>query len=299
MKKYTLFRPRIRSRHPSHNILRAYNKTLPLLPFKSVIRFGSFTEMISTVSNGGNRIELNTVNAIEKSANKLLMKKCFTENDVKTADWWTYQELNGTIHVFESFASNNLEDVLINSLENLSFPIISKHIKGSRGKGNIKHNTPEEFQTWLESKTNLDNYIFEKYYNYNREYRLHVSENGCFYTCRKMLKNDAPQEVRWYRNDDYCNWILEDNELFDKPVNWDEIVEESVKALKAVGLDFGAIDLRIQSAKDSDGNLRENPKFIIVEINSAPSLGNKTAEKYIEELPKLLKNKYKRTISKK
>lgn len=296
MKKYTLFRPRIRSRHPSHNILRAYNKTLPLLPFKSVIRFGSFTEMISAVSNGGNRIELNTVNAIEKSANKLLMKECFTENNVKTADWWIYS-FDRTDN--ESYPFFNINDKEFFSLENLPYPIISKSLNGSRGKGNIKHNTPEEFQTWLESKTNLDNYIFEKYYNYNREYRLHVSENGCFYTCRKMLKNDAPQEVRWYRNDDYCNWILEDNELFDKPVNWDEIVEESVKALKAVGLDFGAIDLRIQSAKDSDGNLRENPKFIIVEINSAPSFGDKTAEKYIEELPKLLKNKYKRTINKK
>ena len=41
------------------------------------------------------------------------------------------------------------------------------------------------------------------------------------------------------------------------------LVDECVKALKAVGLDFGAIDLRVQSAKDSDGELREEPKFIV------------------------------------
>ena len=138
----------------------------------------------------------------------------------------------------------------------------------------------------------LSKYIFEKYYNYNREYRLHVSENGCFYTCRKMLKTEAPQEARWYRNDEHCVWILEDNESFDKPVNWDKVVEESVKSLKAVGLDFGAVDLRIQSSKKANGEVRDEPKFIVVEINSAPSFGDKTTEKYIEELPKLLINKY-------
>ncbi len=70
-----------------------------------------------------------------------------------------------------------------------------------------------------------------------------------------------------------------------------------VEALKAVGLDFGAIDLRIQSSKDRNGELRENPEFIVVEINSAPSLGEETLKRYITELPNLLKNKYARKIS--
>jgi glutathione synthase/RimK-type ligase-like ATP-grasp enzyme len=76
--------------------------------------------------------------------------------------------------------------------------------------------------------------------------------------------------------------------MFDKPVNWDVIVEESVKALNAVGLDFGAVDLRCQSAKYSKGRTREDPDFIVVEINSAPSFGELTLQKYIEELPKIL-----------
>lgn len=274
-KQFTQFRPVIRSRHPSHDILRRENKTLPLLPFKSVIRFGSSKEFTD------GRIELNTVEAIKNSSNKLLMKDCFTDNYVKTADWWQYL-IDGM------FANqiNNEEDCI----ENLPYPIISKHIFGSRGTGNKKHDNQESLETWMEGK-DLSKYIFEKYYNYNREYRLHVSKNGCFYTCRKMLKAEAPQEVRWYRNDQHCVWVLEENESFDKPVNWDNVVEESVKALKAVGLDFGAVDLRIQSAKNKDGDLRESPKFIVVEINSAPSLGSITTLKYIDELPKLLTEK--------
>ena len=49
-----------------------------------------------------------------------------------------------------------------------------------------------------------------------------------------MLKSDAPEEVRWYRNDAHCVWIMEDNESFDKPVNWDSIVEECVKSVDAI-----------------------------------------------------------------
>lgn len=288
MPRYTLFRPRIRSRHPSHDILRAKHKTLPLLPFKSVIRFGSFTELRSAISNGGNRIEINTTQAIKNSANKLLMKSSFTDNNVKTANWWTYcnTELdNGFVK------KDGVEDNTLINIEELTFPIISKHIRGSRGTGNKKHDTQEQLESWMEGK-NLDNYIFEKYYNYVREYRLHVDSEGCFYACRKMLKSDAPQEHRWYRNDDHCVWVMETNDLFDRPTNWNELVEESVKALNAVGLDIGAIDLRIQSATDSEGEQRENPEFIIVEINSAPSFGEITSEKYIEQIPKILNKKY-------
>lgn len=289
-KRFTKWRPIIRSRHPSHDSLRRRNplKLLPLLPFKSLIRFGSSTELQSTIANGGDRIELNTIEAIKNSSNKLLMKQCFTNTNVKTADWWNIYIGGYDFEGIPLAMKFNYEEPEL--LHLLPYPIISKHIFGSRGTGNKKHDNQESLEAWMEGK-DLSKYIFEKYYNYNREYRLHISKNGCFYTCRKMLKAEAPQEARWYRNDEHCVWVLEENESFDKPVNWDNVVEESVKALKAVGLDFGAVDLRIQSSKNKDGDLRETPKFIVVEINSAPSCGTITTIKYAEELPKLLREK--------
>ena len=275
--KYTLFRPRIRSRHPSHSILRPIHKKLPLFSKRSVIRFGSSHEY------SDDRIEVNTVAAIKKSSNKYLMKMAFTNWEVTTANWWTYEQ-------GEFVYQSGLEDDQISEIEELPYPIVAKKHYGSRNNGNTKIDSAEQFKEWSDGKV-LGNYIFEKYYSYNREYRLHVTEDGCFYACRKMLKSDAPQEVRWYRNDAHCVWILEDNESFDKPANWDNIEAECVKALKAVGLDFGAIDLRVQSAKDSDGELREEPRFIVVEINSAPSFGEKTIEKYIEVLPQIINKK--------
>ena len=172
----------------------------------------------------------------------------------------------------------------------LPYPIVAKHHFGSRGKGNYLLNSKEELQEWLNGK-NIENYIFEKFYNYNREYRLHVSKNGCFYTCRKMLKNDVPKEQRWFRNDSNSVWVLETNEAFDKPKNWKDIEKECINALNATGLDFGACDVRVQSAKTEKGKERTEIDFIIVEINSAPSMGEITEQRYKEELPKLLKDK--------
>ena len=287
-RKFTKFRPQIRSRHPSHSILRFRNKTLPLLPFKSVIRLGSTTELKS----GDERIELNSINAIKNSSNKLLMKQCFTSESVKTAIWWIYKGDEN----FELQTNGDAENEL-QHISELTFPIIAKSKFGSRGKGNYKLNNQEELNQWLEGKT-TDRYIFEKFYNFNREYRLHVDKHGCFYTCRKMLKTDTPENSRWFRNDSNSVWILEENTSFDRPVNWDSIVEQCVTALKAVGLDFGAVDLRVQGSNNNNGERRSNPDFIVIEINSAPSFGTITAQKYIERLPTLLKEKYNEESSK-
>lgn len=274
-KKFTKFRPQIRSRHPSHSVLRVKGY-LPFMTFPCVIRFGSSTELPDTKNKGGRRIEINTVEAIKTSSNKRLMKEAFKRGNVRTALWYT---LKGG-RLYDEINERYIE------LENLDYPIIAKSNYGSRGRGNTKLDSIEELRGYLNTKGNLNNYIFEKFYNFAREYRLHVTEDGCFYTCRKMMKKDTPEDDKWFKNDQNCIWAMESNPNFDKPFNWEEVERESIKALKAVGLDFGAIDLRIQSNKQSD-----NPSFIVVEINSAPSFGEVTAEKYKQMLPKLILKK--------
>lgn len=274
------FRPRIRSRHPSHEPLRIH---LPKMTTRSFIRLGSTTEV---PTDGRKYIEVNTVQAIKNSASKLLMKFCFDTENIKTADWWTYEGTN-------AFLKEGDQDQMT-IIENLTYPLVAKHIFGSRGTGNYLLKSQQELEAWLPGKT-LENYIFEKFYNYNREYRLHVTKDGCFYTCRKMLKEDTPADKRWFRNDSNSIWVVEDNPTFDKPSNWDIIVAESVKALNAVGLDFGAVDVRVQSSTKTSkkkGEVpRENPEFIIIEINSAPSFGEITLQRYLEMIPKIVESK--------
>ena len=275
----TRFRPQIRSRHPSHAPLRVRG-VLTMFPVQSVVRFGSSTELPDTVANGGNRIELNTVKAISNSSNKILMKQCFNKLKVKTARWWLY---NKGFFLLENNPSKKM------TFDELNYPIIAKHKFGSRGRGNVKINSSDEMQSWLSNCNQIQNFVFEVYLNFTREYRLHVTEQGCFYTCRKVIKNITPKDERWFRNDSNSSWLLESNPRFQKPVNWEEIVHHCILALKSVGLDFGAVDLKVQAAYDPTTQKKRNKcDFIVIEINSAPSFGEKTLTMYKEMLSNLL-----------
>ena len=301
-KKYTLFRPMILSRHPSHDILRLKHKKIAALPYRSVIRFGSSTEVEDTVAKGGKRIEINTVNAIKISANKLLMKQKFAEAGVKTAPWYIYNQNGNGLHFRKQFPEKN-DDTNSEGWEdfnevNLEYPIVAKAHYGSKGKGNTLIKSQEELDTWMQGKT-LSNYIFEKFMNFGHEFRLHVTEDGCFYTCRKALKQDVPEDQKWRRHDDNCVWFLETNENFHKPNSWNDIVSDCVKALKAVGADLLSFDVRVQTPRDKDGNLRPYQEYILLECNSASSMDNGTgevsvcAQKYIDEIPKIIIRKAK------
>lgn len=256
-----------------------------MLPVKSVIRLGSITPIENVVSKGGDIVEINTIEAVTNSANKLLMKQCFVKAGINTANWFLRDEKG----IF--WAQKGLDEKPIQVATNkLPYPILAKSKMGSRGRGNYKLNSEEELKVWLEKK-HADSYIFERYYPYAREYRLHVTADGCFYPIRKMLKADSPKDKSWQRHDDNCVWYIEDNKGFDKPVNWDEIVAQCMKALSAVGLDIASFDVRVQSTLKTDNTPRANPEFIIIECNSASSFGKITAEKYKSILPPLILKK--------
>lgn len=283
-KSFGKYRPMIRSRHPSHSGLRY---SMEKLPFRSVIRFGSLTELTDIASLNGKRVELNSKEGIKNSSSKFNMKECFSQEGVKTARWYMF---DGSKFQDRSIECES-EDFDVDPID-LEYPIVAKSFFGSRGNGNYLIKSQKELNEWKEDK-NLKNYIFEKFINYNKEYRLHCTKNGCFYACRKMLKTEFKDHPNaWQRHDDNSVWILEENENFDKPENWSEIVEHCVKAVVSCGLDFGACDLRVQNNYDQNGDLRNNCNFIVIEVNSAPSFGEITIEKYKEELPKLLKEKY-------
>ena len=225
--------------------------------------------------------EINTVQGVRNSSDKLLMKKAFSSAKVKTADWWTIK--NGR-YCFED------NENAITPIENLPFPLVLKSRMGSRGRGNTLINNLDELNGQLKNK-NVNNYIIEKFYNYNKEYRLHVNEDGCFYTCRKMLKNETQDDKRWFRNDSNSIWIVEENEQFQKPSSFNEIVKDCQKSLKSLGLDFAAFDVRVQSEKDKKGNQRSFVDYIIIESNSAPSFGERTTVEYETMLNRLMKKR--------
>jgi len=271
----TMFRSMILSRHPSHRCLRAQYKNLPLSKYRSVIRFGSTTEVEDTIAKGGKRIEINSVQSIKNSSCKLLMKQCFERAGVKTAPRY----INGD---FTNWKNEN-------------YPIVAKNHFGSKGSGNTLIKNEQEFEAWQRGKT-ISHYIFEKFVNYGHEFRLHVSENGCFYTCRKALKSDCPEDQKWRHHDDTSVWLLETNENFHKPNSWNDIVRDCVSALNAIGADVLSFDVKVQTPT-TNGLRRPYQDYILIECNSASSMDNGTgelsicAQKYIEEIPKILEIK--------
>lgn len=268
--KPTHFYLKVRSRHPSHDTLRQEI----LLPFKALIRFGSTTtarEIYPKTIDMSTVIEINSIDSIETSSNKLLMKQAFAKVGVITPAWCK---------------GNILEEFIRD--EKLKFPIVAKGLYGSRGETNSLIEDNDGLINFLRTHTR-DNYIYEQFHNYAREYRLHVTEDGCFYTCRKMLKEDTAETERWRRHDDNSVWILETNEAFDKPSNWKEIEAECVKALKSVGLDVCSCDVKVSTNPDKKTGKH---KFVILETNSASSLGDITFEKYKQQLPILATKKH-------
>jgi len=227
-----------------------------------------------------NVIELNSVEGIKNSSDKLLMKRAFAKAGVKTATWYTTSDGKTFYQSEDKSKSVNIND--------LEYPIVLKSRTGSRGRGNTLCKTKEELVAAMSGKT-LSNYILEKYYAYNKEYRIHANLNGYFYTCRKVLKSDTPEDKRWFRNDSNSSWLIEENEGFEKPRSFDAIVNDCVNALKHLKLDFAAFDIRVQSSKDKKGRNREFEDYILIESNSAPSFGDRTAQEYEKMITSLVK----------
>lgn len=307
MKRITKWRPRLRSKNHTCDSLRHHIENgLGFFPFKSLIRLGSTTPSKKAFPKSYNEIiEINSVEGINNSRSKLLMKDCFAEAEVPQSNWYriiTEHDLDEE-YLFEDKNNKSL------TINELSYPIVAKRIFGFKGYGMFLVETKEDLKEWL-SKNKTDGYYLEEFKNFNREYRLHCTKWGCFYAARKMLKANVPEDKRWFRNDSNSVWIAEytvekdengniikynedvPNEAFNKPVNWDKIEEDCVKALKACKLDIGAFDVRVQSAMNKGGNIRENPEYIIIEVNSAPSFGDITTMKYKQILPELLMDKY-------
>jgi glutathione synthase/RimK-type ligase-like ATP-grasp enzyme len=264
---------RIRTKNPSARPL----KHAILCNKRAIVRLGSVTPSGKVFSNRNDFVEINTVDAIQNSRSKLLMKKCFATKDVPQADWYKPIFSNNKWN----FQDQLSEEEHVYTTETLSYPIVAKRVFGFQGRDMELLNDKQALETWLNKHNNLDGWLLEKFYNYAREYRLHVADGvGVFMTWRKLRTADA--QNRWFFNSTNSVWVGPENNLFDKPKCWKAMEEAAVNCLKATGLNIGAVDIRVQS------NKTDNPKFIVCEINSAPALGDMGVEKYKEVIKQLI-----------
>lgn len=112
--------------------------------------------------------------------------------------------------------------------------------------------------------------LYTNYIKKTEEFRAHVFGENVFFVQRKARKIDVPDdEVNWQvRN--HANGFIYAHQGVEIP---DDVKEICVNAVKALGLDFGAVDL----IKTKLG------KWYVLEANTACGLEGTTLEKYAEQ----------------
>lgn len=227
-----------------------------ILPKRILLRLGSTTPLISKFKY----IELNSIDGIRKSANKILMKKCFDEAGIHHSEWINSVKENNIIEFFKEHKI-----------------IIAKHKHSSKGNDIYYIDTMEKMIDFLDNQ-NFKEFVFEKYYFFPQEYRVHVDvNNGCFYACKKVLKEDA--DVEWHKHANNSVFVLAMNPE-KRPACWNDMIEDCQKIMKNMKLDIICFDV-----------LCSNNEFIIVESNTAPCLANNGINYYCNHLNKYFKNR--------
>lgn len=235
------YKVRVASRHPSHkNILK--QGQMPKFPVRVRIRFGSQIPHRPCV------IDFNSIEAIIRTSNKSAMKRWFQMSGIKSPKYLLNNQVN--------------RDRILNG--ELGDAVFFKTTFHSRGRGMLHITNLEEV-----SDVHTPGY-FEESQIADREFRVHVMDGKSFYVDEKRPRERGHEAV--IKN-------MENGYKFRRPLSEFpiEVITESEKAVKALGLDFGAADVGLNS----------NGVFIY-EVNTAPSLRTKTRKLYQKALVRLI-----------
>lgn len=117
--------------------------------------------------------------------------------------------------------------------------------------------------------------LYTKYIKKQEEYRLHVFDDEVFFIQKKARKREvADENVNWQvRN--HQNGFIYAHQDVDVPKEYKDI---AINATKALGLDFGAVDMIVTK--------KGNP--FVLEVNTACGIEGTTLEKYCEQFRKRL-----------
>lgn len=114
--------------------------------------------------------------------------------------------------------------------------------------------------------------LYTVFFDKTHEYRVHATKDAVFDFQAKLQRNGEEADPYVYSYDNGRVFCRNGIELPD------EVAAQSVAAVAALGLDFGAVDV----AMNDDGTVK------ILEVNSAPALEGSTIESYINMLRGML-----------
>lgn len=113
--------------------------------------------------------------------------------------------------------------------------------------------------------------LYTQYIPKTEEYRVHVFKNEAFFIQRKARKKEiADDKINWKVRNLAGGFIFANQDVQVA----EACQQEAIKAVQALGLDFGAVDIIWNKNRN---------KYYVLEINTAPGLTGTTLEKYAEK----------------
>jgi len=112
--------------------------------------------------------------------------------------------------------------------------------------------------------------LYVKYIPKKHEYRIHVFRDKAFFVQRKARKNDVPDlRVDWKVRNLKGGFIYANQDVDVA----EEAKQQAIISIKALGLDFGAVDIIYNELHN---------KYYVLEVNTACGLAGLTLQKYTE-----------------
>lgn len=186
---------------------------------------------------------LNKPQAIRNASNKLKSFELFQQAGVSIPQFFTSKE--------EAVAY--IDDAHGNSI------VCRTKLNGHSGDGIVLSSSVDEI---------VDAPLYTAYVKKQEEYRYHVFMGQVVDIQRKARKRDVPDDaVNWKVRNLDGGFIFAREGVVASPV----ASEEAVKAVEALGLDFGAVDLIYNARED---------KYYVLECNTAPGLAGTTLDGY-------------------
>ena len=201
-----------------------------------VINWGSSMNPFRMSSN----VLLNKPMAVLCASNKITAFKTFKENNIPHPDF------TESITVAKEW----IED---------GYTIVCRTLINSHsGKGIVIANKIEDLAMAP---------LYVKYFPKTYEFRIHVFNGKIIDYIQKRKRNDIPETEynKYVRN--HCNgWVF----CRDNIIERDDLKTIAIDAVKALGLDFGAVDI----VTTKKGTAK------VLEVNTAPALEGTTLERY-------------------
>lgn len=220
-------------------------------PHHLVINWGS-AKVPNWYHNGVNLI--NSFDSVNRASNKLLTARSFKEAGVSTPEWTTDHS------------------VAVGWLREGRFVVARKYLRDMAAKGLVLLKDPDITKEVLEDSGYV---LYSLYKKKKDEYRIHILNETVFSFSQKKLRNGFERnEETWQIRNYRRGWIYARTDVIPNK----KVLAESIKAVEALGLDFGAVDV---GWNDHEGNA------YIYEVNTAPGLEASTLEDYVRAFSKL------------